>query len=240
MTDSLAYPTPPEDANLLAAEYALGVLDAQERAAMEARVARDGAFANLVATWEQHFSGLNGGFDELPPPAHVKSAINTRLFGATDAKSSGGFWSNAAFWRMTTLAATTALAILAFVTLREPIVPPVAGDTLVASLETEAGDTRFLVLYDPRDLTIRASLLDGETPDGRDYELWYVPAEGGGGPISLGLIGGTGARAPHVPEDLDRKFADGMTIAVSLEPQGGSQTGAPTGPVVAAGPAKKI
>ena len=41
----------PED-ELLAAEYALGVLGASERAQIERRIAREHAFAGLVAAWE--------------------------------------------------------------------------------------------------------------------------------------------------------------------------------------------
>jgi anti-sigma-K factor RskA len=35
-------------------------------------------------------------------------------------------------------------------------------------------------------------------------------------------------------------FGPGTTLAISLEPQGGSPTGLPTGPVVAAGKAAQI
>ncbi len=38
-----------------------------------------------------------------------------------------------------------------------------------------------------------------------------------------------------IPADLRGGIADGTTLAVSLEPFGGSTTGAPTGPVVASG-----
>jgi anti-sigma-K factor RskA len=39
----------------------------------------------------------------------------------------------------------------------------------------------------------------------------------------------------NLPPDLAGRVASDMTLAVSLEPPGGSPTGAPTGPVIASG-----
>ncbi len=43
-----------------------------------------------------------------------------------------------------------------------------------------------------------------------------------------------------VKPDILAGFGPGTTLAISLEPKGGSPTGAPTGPVVAAGKATMI
>ncbi len=60
-------------------------------------------------------------------------------------------------------------------------------------------------------------------------ELWA--AAGTGAPRSLGLISASGASVfgrTRLPEGTDH-------LAVSLEPPGGSPTGAPTGPVLYVG-----
>ena len=132
------------------------------------------------------------------------------------------------------------LILLAAITLREPPPLPVTGETLLASLVTEEGDTRFVVLYDSSANVLRASLVEGTAPAERDYELWFVPPGNSGAPVSLGIVGGEGDKAPHVPATLLGDFTDGTTIAVSLEPAGGSPTCQATGPVVAVAPAKKI
>ena len=54
----------------------------------------------------------------------------------------------------------------------------------------------------------------------------------------LGLVGGSGKKAAAVSAKLKPDFAAGVTLAISVEPPGGSTTGAPTGPVVAMGPVK--
>ena len=54
MTDAAASLPPDEEADLLAAEYVVGVLDLAERAAVEARLRHDTGFAARVAAWEGH------------------------------------------------------------------------------------------------------------------------------------------------------------------------------------------
>jgi len=64
---------------------------------------------------------------------------------------------------------------------------------------------------------------------GRSLELWALPASGA--PRSLGLIS---ARDASVVQ-RGRVSKDVTGLAVSLEPAGGSPTGAPTGPVLFVG-----
>jgi len=63
----------------------------------------------------------------------------------------------------------------------------------------------------------------------RALELWAVPASGA--PRSLGLISATSATVLRRGRLLDGAAA----LAVSLEPTGGSPTGAPTGPILFVG-----
>jgi anti-sigma-K factor RskA len=73
----------------------------------------------------------------------------------------------------------------------------------------------------------RAVLLSSSLPsvEDRDYQLWAIPAQGT--PIPAGLVrerAGAMAAAPFDPAALRGAVA----LAVSLEPLGGSPTGAPT------------
>ena len=52
---------------------------------------------------------------------------------------------------------------------------------------------------------------------------------------SLGLIEGGHEVRINLPPELAARVATDATLAVSLEPPGGSPTGAPTGPVIATG-----
>jgi anti-sigma-K factor RskA len=64
---------------------------------------------------------------------------------------------------------------------------------------------------------------------GRAFELWAVPPQGA--PRSLGLV--SGEQATTVQRGL--LLRDTAAFAVSLEPSGGSPTGAPTGPILSVG-----
>jgi anti-sigma-K factor RskA len=80
-------------------------------------------------------------------------------------------------------------------------------------------------------VVVPASLL---TNDPRAIELWIIPA-GQSRPRSLGLIQSGEPIRLDLPPDLAGAATAGATLAVSLEPPGGSPTGQPTGPVIASG-----
>jgi anti-sigma-K factor RskA len=56
----------------------------------------------------------------------------------------------------------------------------------------------------------------------------------------MGVIPINASYDVKIAPEILAQFGPGTTLAISLEPKGGSKTGAPTGPVVAAGQAVKI
>ncbi|WP_184060625.1 anti-sigma factor domain-containing protein, partial [Sphingomonas aerophila] len=84
-------------------------------------------------------------------------------------------------------------------------------------------------VVDPGSRIIRVAAI--ETPRGRVAELWRIGADGV--PRSLGLL----ATGQATQLSLRPRTGPGLgeTLAISIEPSGGSPTGAPTGPVVATG-----
>jgi anti-sigma-K factor RskA len=113
-------------------------------------------------------------------------------------------------------------------------VPSPKPAEFVAVLQKDASSPAFLLTFDldKRQLTVRT--VGAERQAGKSYELWLVsdkyPA-----PRSLGVIG-TGAYTVRQPEpEYDPVVINRATYAVSLEPEGGSPTGAPTGPVLYTG-----
>jgi anti-sigma-K factor RskA len=65
------------------------------------------------------------------------------------------------------------------------------------------------------------------------HELWVIPADGT--PRSLGTLGTDKQSHKRLADTLATLLQQGATIAISVEPRGGSPTGSPTGPVVASG-----
>jgi anti-sigma-K factor RskA len=226
----------------VAAEYVLGVLPADERREAARRIDGEPAFARLVDRWEVHFAPLAAAYAEVEVPAGVKIAVDRRLFSSgtalgQQAAPGPGLLSSLGFWRGLAAAALAALALyIALPFLNPPAEAP--REMLVASLAADGSDVRYLAVYDERTNDIGLSRVAGEPAQGSDFELWMI--EGQQAPVSLGVIpDGASARLP-VSDQLRARMISGVVFAISVEPAGGSPTGQPTGPVVAAGDLKSI
>lgn len=223
------------DDDALAAEYVLGVLSADERQAVAHRAEQDPAFARLIDAWEVRLSPLAAGYAEAEAPASVKAAIDRRLFENGAARQDrGNLWSSLAFWRGLTAAAVAALVLAVAV----PYLGTPPQTDLVASLAAEGSDVRYVAVYDGGRNEVRLSRLAGQLASDKDFELWLI--EGKNAPVSVGVVP-TGVTARLIPSaPVRQKLGQGAVLAISLEPKGGSPTGQPTGPVIAAGDLKDI
>lgn len=238
-------PDEPEgfDREGLAAEYALGTLDAVERADVASRLDLDPELAAAVSRWELKLAPLSLGVPEVAPPASIWAGVDRRL----DAVWAGGRpalhvvresvatpeEAPPGGWRVFAIAASLAAIAFGGLFVRERLVErPVPAEPLVAVLSADGKAPAFLVSVDvaKRELTVRRVGADG-SPD-HSHELWLV-SDKVGKPVSLGLVG----RESSVAELMkyDAATFQGATYAISLEPRGGSKTGQPTGPVVFSG-----
>jgi anti-sigma-K factor RskA len=223
--------SPAESGRLVAAEYVLGVLGAEERREVERRLPQEPALAADVAFWEERLGGLADTIALVAPSPQTWSAIEAKL-AAPGASTAPGLWQSVAFWRAFAIGsmAVAAACIAALVYVGN--LPSVRGP-LMATLGQPSGQPGFVatVSGDGSSLTIvPAALL---TNDPRAMELWLIPQ--GGRPQSLGLIQPGRPIRLTIPPELAGSVAKDATLAVSLEPPGGSPTGQPTGPVIAAG-----
>ncbi len=109
------------------------------------------------------------------------------------------------------------------------VVPP--PSRLVAVLQQDPTSPAFLVSVDPTSRTLTVRRVSAAPEPGRSYELWLIsnkyPA-----PRSLGLVGSSEFTSRAVPADFDADTLKSASYAISLEPAGGSPTGAPSGPVL--------
>lgn len=231
---------PPPDDWLLAAELSLGLSDGEERLALERRARRDKAFATRVATWDLRLAGLYGDVPDAAPPAAIKARIDEELFGATPRELSRRRPAPGAnsFWRFAALA-FAALSIVCLTLLARPLLSPspATPQRLIAALAPADAATLAFVSIDVASRRIDVSGLNIDPGIG-DAELWVIPP--GGAPRSLGLLDRGAVTTRSVGADLMALIAEGAALAISLEPKGGSPTGAPTGPVVALGPLKRF
>jgi anti-sigma-K factor RskA len=221
----------------LAGEYVLRLLGPEEEAAFAAREARDPEFAALVAVWRADLEGLDGAFPEASPPAGLERRISERLFGARPSMVAR-LWRSAPLWRG--VAAAALLVALWFgLAAPPPVAPPgEAPARLISALASVDSDVSLLAALEPQAAVLSINRTSGAPAPGRVLELWMI--EGDVPPVSLGVLPDSPvARVPLTSEQASG-IGPGTTLAVSDEPVGGSPTGAPTGPVVAAGPVNEI
>ncbi|CAN5120375.1 anti-sigma factor [soil metagenome] len=249
MTDVIADNTTPDQD---AAEYALGVGTAAERAGVERRMASDPEFAGLVSAWDARLVPLIDAVPEQDAPRVVWLRIAAQLgFANAAAPRTGasGVWGNLNVWRTATgvfaVAAAASMAILVLypkpAAAPSSVVPAAAPEatlTSVGLLKGETGPASFVVTLDAANKRLIIAPVSGQgAAADHSFEMWVLPkgADGKvGAPISLGVMDGKAV----VTIDTDKLIgADGRhaTLAVSVEPLGGSPTGLPTGPVVASG-----
>jgi anti-sigma-K factor RskA len=104
----------------------------------------------------------------------------------------------------------------------------------VAVLQRDATSPAFLLTFDLDKRTLTVRTVRAERQPGKAYELWLV-SDRFRSPRSLGLIGNEEFTQRPQLANYDAVTINGATYAVSLEPEGGSPTGSPTGPVLFTG-----
>jgi len=213
---------------LLAAEYALGVLAGTERTAAAQRVARDRAFAALVAAWQERLAPWTAELQEVAPPPQVWERIAAQLSSAQRQRPT--FWQSLVFWRGFGIVSAFAAACLAVLLYLSTASQQAA---LVASIEGN-GQRIFVAVIDVKRAAITVVPAAYRPDPTRVPELWLVPP--GGKPRPVGLLRADRAVTLSLSGELAAMITGKAVLAVSLEPPGGSPTGLPTGPVIGTGP----
>lgn len=222
----------------LAAEFVLGLVQGAERDALEKRRRDDYHFAQDVEFWEARLGPLAGDIPPADVPAHIWDGVAkeighkpVRLSASSAVETQTGIWQSLAFWRTLGLASSALAAACIVLLLSGPASPPPA---LVATLSMDDGRSAYMATVDR--MTGKVMLMpaaDMEAPPERAYELWIVPPDGK--PVSLGTLKAAGAVTIDMPSAVMPHAGTQSALVISVEPMGGSPTGAPTGPVVAKG-----
>lgn len=225
---------PSGDSALIAAEYVLGVLDAAERRAVQARIAREPALQAEIEYWEARLGALASEIKPIDPPQQIWANIEAAIAPPT---GRGRLWENLVFWRWTAVG-SAALAAASLVAAVYLVRSPTPNVPLIAKLDASGGQGSFVATIDSGGEGLTVVPAVAPNLDHRVLELWLIAP--GDRPRSLGLI--EPGRPVHIdlPADLRQRATLQSTLAVSLEPPGGSPTGLPTGPVIATGKLTKV
>jgi len=223
---------PTDEPSLLIAEYALGVLSAAERLAVEELLRENPAHREQLAAWQRHFATWLAEFPAVEPPAHVWLGIQEQLFPADKLPPKPTRqWNNPRLWRWTTALALAASLVLAVFVAWRPLA--VQAPPLLARLEQRDGNLLFSATVQDGGRQVLFVPTGKATWHDKSAQAWIIASDGK--PHSLGLLPVDAAVALAVPTELSAAVTRGAVLAVSLEPPAGSPTGLPTGPVIAQG-----
>ena len=206
----------------LAADYAIGLMPATARRRFDALLLDDPALRVELGHWQTALASLTGALPERPVPERVWQGIQARIEPQVlhlPAKKS--------FWKQfRVLVAACAVVVAIFVgVLYQRDYGVEYNATLVAANQQPALQVKaFADHLQIEPLTLAA------VEAARDLELWAIPA--GGKPISLGVVPSAGKGRIQLSEAQRALLTAPLTLAVTLEPRGGSPSGQPTGPVL--------
>lgn len=232
-----------DDEYVLAAEYTLGLLSAEEAKAFEDLLSIDPGFRQRYAFWAEGFAGLTDDIEGVEPPEDLKDRILSELFpektqsqaaASTSAQEEPrpSFLQRLGLFPAVAGGLLAALAVLGVVDLMIGDEPTPA--TYVAEVAAEDQSLVVLASYAADSATLTVDRQAGSAAEGRSLELWLIPPGEGQGPISLGVLPEDSETAIQIPADLVPSLDQG-TLAISDEPEGGSPGGAPTGDILATG-----
>ncbi|MDJ0978897.1 MAG: anti-sigma factor [Erythrobacter sp.] len=264
MSDDADIPAPggPESASererVVAAEFALGLLEGEELLAARGRLATDPDFAARREWWDEWFAPLSDEVSGAQPGAHVWDGIAARVNGAQVSREAASVSatplegpSNVTSldmerrvrrWQWTAGLSSAAAAVALALFFSAPGAAPqadeapliAAGAPLMASIPIGDTPLRLGVTFIPAsdEMLVSAS---GLTADGvHDHELWLVP-EDGSAPQSLGVVVPGEERRMLLPENIVQNMGPGVGLVLTREPIGGKPEGVDAGPVVAQG-----
>ena len=230
--------TDDNDIDAIAGEYVVGTLDAGERAAVAARRLREPALEAAIRDWERRLAPLAELVSAIAPPEDAFVKIEARIDGSGTPSSASAtivdLRRRLKLWRTAAIAASAIAASLVVAVGVRDFQPKPKQQNLVAVLQKDAASPAFLVTVNIEDRIMTVQPVATKPEPGKSYELWIVQ-DSLGAPKSLGVIDEPKAMTRPTIAAYKPDVIESATFAVSLEPEGGSPTGQPTGPVVFSG-----
>jgi len=211
----------PELRRALAADYAIGLMPSTARRRFENLLLDDPNLRFEVAQWQESLIGLTSAIEPQPVPERVWQHILARIEPQRlHVPEKPPFWS---WMRIAAVACTLLVAVIIGVIYNRD--KPDFNATLVANNQQPALTVQAFDRYLKIDPVAVASV-----ESGRSLELWAIPADGV--PVSLGVIPDDGKGRVDLSANQRKLLGTQTTMAITLEPKGGSPTGKPTGPIL--------
>lgn len=230
-------PNDPAGRDAMAGEYVLGTLDARNAGRVAIAMQSDPAWRDAVIAWEDRLGPLATLARPEAPPPNVWERIEARIAPAESPRVKRERrldW----LWRGWAIGASVVTAGLAAFTFYPSlgVMLNLRADTRMMTVLVSDRNVPGIMAEVSRRGDLRLNTVPAATgrqlqaPSGRTLQVWAL-APGATAPTSLTVL-------PHEPGKVITIPASritpvpGMLIEISVEPEGGSPTGRPTGPVV--------
>jgi anti-sigma-K factor RskA len=220
----------------LAGEYVLGTLAAAKRKEVEQRLPNEPVLRSAIDAWEQRLLPLTAlaGTEEPSPQLWPRIAKNLRRSSTATQNNWSRWWNDLRFWRG--LAAggfATAVILGAMLAIRPPTPAPTFMVVLVEPKEQTPG---WIVQAGLNHQITLTPLRTVDVPSQKALQFW-TKGDGWNKPVSLGLV--QPGKSLQLSLDKLPPLQPNQLFEITLEPETGSPTGRPTGPILFIGRAVK-
>ncbi|MBU2992954.1 anti-sigma factor [Octadecabacter sp. 1_MG-2023] len=215
--------------DVLAAEYSLGLLEAEEMVQVARRARIDLEFGALVEQWQDHFSALTNEVEPVAPPKNLFKKIASEAYPDSPKR----IWHQLGV--LPALLGAGAAALVLILALQFGVVNPPEPTVATYAARIAAEDDSLVVqaAYVNDTGTLFVERQAGSGVAERSHELWLIA--GDDAPLSLGVLAADGSLDEITIPAALRDRLEGATLAITDEPLGGSPTGVATGAILAAG-----
>jgi anti-sigma-K factor RskA len=213
----------PQVIDALAAEYVLGTLRGPARKRFEEWRDANPLIDRRVNAWEDRFVHLALALPPVMPSPKTWEGIERRISAKTQAVKKPVPWR------------ALAAAIVLFAVVGSVIAVWQTGLFIpmspLVTIAAKDGSPLWRIDITDDHVRMRAEALSASAAHpGKSLELWALPD--GKAPVSLGVLPDNGKLDRELTVSQREALRNSAKVAVSLEPRGGSPTGAPTGPVL--------
>ncbi len=162
-----------------AAEYALGTLDARERAALEREASQDPGTASRIREWERRLAPLMEAVPPVAPPPRVREALLRALPDATDVARGElrRLWRQVRRWRIAAAGSGLLAAGLALFVAVGPSRTP-AGGRYLAVVQGGGALPALIVRVDTQTGLAEVRPVGADAPAGRSWNCGTSAQEG--------------------------------------------------------------
>lgn len=234
-----------DELDMLAAEFVLGTLEADERAQVARRREHDPELDALILDWEARLAPLGDEVRPIVPDPRLLARIERRIEAveapstsqpsATDTGQTSAqiasLHKRLRIWQWSTgLASAAALALA--ILLLSPIGQSPQEPPFVAVFQQNDQQPAFMLSVDLNRRQLHVLPVSAEPLPGRSYQLWIKEDSLGPNPRSVGVLNDDLTLDAAALRDYDPDLLKQATFGISIEPPGGSPTGQPTSPAI--------